>query len=218
MLIAWLILYWWRPDTRKQMLVMSGIFALGGPIAEVLMLRDWWSPQFVFNLPLTIEDLLTAASIGGIASVIYLEVFRRKLKLHKISRVAKRARTLHVFYLLMFSIVIYFGTYFVLGFNSLWANVAACAVPAVIIFCFRKDLITVGVASGLLLIPLIMLSYFFTELLTPGWIHTFWHFKNTPRIVLGAVPLDDILWYFFAGLFLGPLYEFWEKAKIEKAR
>jgi len=52
------------------------------------------------------------------------------------------------------------------------------------------------------------------ELLTPGWIHAFWIFKNVPDIVIFNLPIDDIIWYFLAGLFIGPLYEYWKEGKL----
>ena len=42
--VLWAILFIWRKDTRKEMLLMSGIFGFAGPIADLLYTIDWWNP------------------------------------------------------------------------------------------------------------------------------------------------------------------------------
>ena len=56
--------------------------------------------------------------------------------------------------------------------------------------------------------------YTIIEILTPGWINAFWQFKNVPNIILFNLPLDDLIWYFLAGIYIGPLYEYWQESKI----
>jgi len=49
-------------------------------------------------------------------------------------------------------------------------------------------------------------------------VQAFWYFKNIPNIVIFSVPLDDFIWYFLAGAFIGPLYEFWQEARLIKQK
>ena len=51
---------------------------------------------------------------------------------------------------------------------------------------------------------------------TPGWIDAFYYFRNTPRILVGPLPLDDLILYLFAGAFLGVQYEWWTGATAKR--
>ena len=55
--------------------------------------------------------------------------------------------------------------------------------------------------------------YNILELITPGWIEAFYLFKNVPDIVILNMPIDDLVWYILAGMFVGPLYEYWQEGK-----
>lgn len=78
--IPWLILYLWRKDIRKQMLQLSIWVAIGSLITAYFWWTiDWWRPETITGTRIGLEDLLLGFSNGGIAAVIYEEVFRKRL-------------------------------------------------------------------------------------------------------------------------------------------
>lgn len=78
LLLVWIALFVVRKDLRKEMLIMSLCVSPMGPIAEFFYLRDYWHPALFNGWTIGIEDFIFAFVIGGIASVVYEEFFKRK--------------------------------------------------------------------------------------------------------------------------------------------
>ncbi len=213
--LIWGGLYLWRKDTRHQMMVFSAMFAFAGPAADLLYLKDWWSPQFIFSSYFSIESILTGFMIGGISTVLYEDVFRRRVVQPKSKKFTNKSnrRFIQVIGLAAF---LFFGSFYLFQLNSLWSTIIALVAPLCIVLYHRRDLIPNSLSTGMLMVLVAIIVYTIIELVTPGWIKAFWYFKNTLRITILNVPIDDIVWYFIAGMFIGPLYEFWEGARFRR--
>jgi len=205
-LIIWLTLFLWRKNIRKEMLLISILFSIGGPLADTLYKKDWWNPINLLEIP--VEAILVGFTLGGIAAVIYEVLFNKKL--------AKKGskRNIPIIKTFLLLTVLFFGAFYIFKLNSLISTIIAFAIPTIIIYLRRKDLILNSLISGILLLVIAIVTYSLLELLTPGWVQSFWQFKNVPNIVILNVPLDDVLWYFLAGAFIGPLYEYWQEGKL----
>jgi hypothetical protein len=211
-LVVWLILFLWRKDTRKEMLIMSLIFGFAGPLADILYTQDWWNPQTLTDTKIGLEAILVGFMIGGIASVIYESIFKKRIW----RRRDGKSREFSLFFPLILAVILFFGTFYFLNFNSLLSTIVALVIPTLIIWIKRKDLIIDSLITGFLLVIVSILVYTAVEILTPGWVDSFWIFKNVPDIIVLNVPIDDIIWYFLAGGFIGPLYEFWQEGRLRK--
>jgi hypothetical protein len=214
-LTIWLVLFIWRKNTRKQMIIMSSIFAFAGPLADILYTKDWWKPLTLTNTSIGPEALFVGFMIGGIASVIYEDFFKKKVMIRKVSEAKEQKRNMNFILLMAVAISIFFGSFYLFRFNSLIATILALAIPTGFVWIKRRDLIIDSLASGVLLVLVASIVYTILNFLTPGWISAFWFFKNVPDIIILNLPLDDIIWYFLAGLFIGPLYEFWREGKLK---
>lgn len=215
-LAVWLGLFIWRKNTRKEMLVMSTILGVVGFVTVFVYIQDWWRPLTITNTAIGIEDFLFGFLVGGIASVIYEDIFKKKIKIREVSKIRKTKRNLNFFFLLSFLLILFFSCFYLLKFNSFISTIIAILPPIFIIWIKRKDLIIDSIVTGALLVIIASLVYTAVEFLTPGWIQAFWYFKNVPNIVIFNLPLDDLVWYFLAGLFIGPLYEYWKEGKLIK--
>ena len=210
-LIIWAFLFITQKRDRKEMLTMSIIFAIIAPIAEYLFIQDWWKPLTISNTAIGIETIIVGFMIGGIASISYSVLFQKKLK--KISRKTERELNLNLILFLSILAILSIGLFYLLN-NSLIATIIAFSVPTILMLIKRKDLIWNSIVSGIILLVIAFVVYFILNLLTPGWVNQFWYFKNVPSTIILSLPIDDILWYFFAGAFIGPLYEYWEERKL----
>jgi preprotein translocase subunit SecE len=195
------------------MLVLSIVFALAGPFADMIYTKDWWHPLTLTNTTIGPESLLFGFMIGGIASVLYEVIFNIKPKLPKTSKRREKKENVNLVFILLIITVLFFGSFYFLKFNSLISTILALLTPTIIIWIKRKDLIINSLITGLLLVIATSIVYSLLNLFTPGWIQAFWYFKNIPNIVIFNVPLDDIIWYFLIGLLIGPLYEFWKEER-----
>lgn len=217
-IVIWLALFLIRKDTRKEQLIMSCLVAIIGPISEIFYFRDYWIPEsilpiFVGKFPLMIEDVLFGFAIGGIAAVIYEILFRKKLsKLSKHSKHSVRFIYIALTFILTLLGLIGFGI------NSIYASTIGFVVCAIILILIRHDLFVNAIGSGLGVMIVMFLSYFFLfnilasnteELLKQGWlIH-----NSTLDMRIANIPLTEMAWGFAWGFLAGPLYEFVLKKK-----
>ncbi len=212
--IIWLSLFIWRKNTRKEMVIMSLLSGLSGPIGDILYTKDWWNPLTLTNTAIGFEAVLAGFMIGGIGSVIYVDLFKKRLKPLKNHKTDEARKNFNLISILITIAVLFFGSFYLLNLNSLWATILALFVPTAIIWIKRKDLVLDSLVTGILLVIVAFFVYSVLELLTPGWVHVFWLFKNVPEIIIFNLPIDDMIWYFFAGLFAGPIYEYWQESKL----
>ncbi len=84
LLVLWLVLFLYRKDTRKEMLILSLIFGVIGPFVELVHVLDWWKPLTITSTIPGIEDFLFGFGIGGVASVVYEHLFNKKVKIKSV--------------------------------------------------------------------------------------------------------------------------------------
>jgi len=213
--VVWLILFLYRKDNRKEMLYASIIIALLGPASNIVFIVDWWKPMTILGPDVAIfESLLTGFGIGGIAAVIYEDVFKKKVKPRK-SRNKEADKWKLLFCIVSTACVGYF-LFYVLGFNSFIATNGALLYGIGFILFYRRDLILESVVSGLLFFGVAIVVYTILDFLTPGWVEAFWYWKNVPEIIILNVPIDDVTHYLLAGAWVGVLYEFWQEGRLVK--
>ncbi|MBU4257645.1 hypothetical protein KKC04_04530 [Patescibacteria group bacterium] len=213
-LIIWFVLFFWRKDTRKEMLSISLIFGLAGLIVEFIYTIDWWHPLTITNTLIGIEDFIFGFAVGGVASIIYLQVFKKRLKIKKADKKTEDKKNINFLIIISTLLALFLGSFFVLKFNSFYSSIIAFTIPTLIIWFKRKDLILDSIASGFILMVTSFLFFIIPELITPGWVNSAWFIENLSGIIILKVPLEDIIWFFLAGAFIGPLYEYWQEGKL----
>ncbi len=82
---VWLFLFLKRKDTRKEMLIISLLFGVLGPISEFWFHQDYWKPEIFMGWIVGMEDCLYGFFAGGIGSVIYEEIYGERFS-QRISR------------------------------------------------------------------------------------------------------------------------------------
>src|SRR3989344_1352521 len=140
----WVLLFLFRKDLRREMLIMSIVSGLLFPLA-LIYIPDYWYPDHVVNsLPLGIEDFLFAFAIGGLGAVLYEVIFSKN---HALCECRKRdPRELVAIVAAAVSILVFLTVIFRL--NSIYSNyVAFFAIFAYIIYR-RRDLLWQAIISG----------------------------------------------------------------------
>lgn len=212
-LIIWTIFFIKRKDLRKEMLFVSFIIAIFGPASNIIYIKDWWKPISIWGPDIAIiESLLTGFGIGGIACVIYEEIFKKKIKPR--NNTPKKINNKRFLYLLISTAGLGYFLFFVVGLNSFIAINTALFYGILIILVHRKDLLLESIVSGFLMLLVSIIVYSFLELLTPGWVNAFWYWKNVPQIIILNVPIDDFINYLLIGAWVGIIYEYWQEAKL----
>ena len=207
----WLFLFLYRKDTRKEMITLSLIFGMAAIVSSYAYMQDWWKPLTIIETPIGIEDFLFGFAIGGISSVIYEHLSNKRIK---IKRAKEQKRNLNFLFLISLSAAIFFFGFFLFKLNTFISTILAFIVPTLIIYAKRKDLIKDFILSGILTLFIAIVLYSILNLITPGFFDEFWLFQNIGRIIIFKIPLEEIVWFFLAGAFIGPLYEYWKEGKL----
>lgn len=190
----------------------------GTILSDVLYTQDWWHPKTLTGTQIGFEALIVGATLGGIASVVFIDIFKKNIKIPRQTKSVIKQKKINLVFIIIISLCIFFGSFYILNLNSLVATLITFIAGTFFMIFKRPDLFWDSFLSGVLLLIVASIVYTILEILTPGWIEAFWEFKNIPDIIILNLPADDILWYFFAGMFLGPLYEFWQGGKIVSIR
>lgn len=220
-ILIWVLLYFFQPKIRKELLTLSIIGAIIGPVSEILYIRDYWLPQSV--LPIQIgsftfmfEDVLFGFTLMGIAGVVYEVLLKtRQYRIKKHHPYARSSMTLLVFFLILLL------TLFV-GLNSIYASAIAFTVTSLFMLLLRRDLFLNAVFSGFAVMVVMFMVYIVVfsistnieDLMNVGWL-----LHETPldwRIL--NIPMTEMIWGLSLGFMVGPLYEFLYHRKLSKVR
>jgi hypothetical protein len=212
-LLFWVILFLIKKDFRKEMISISIIFGIAGALVDTIYMADCWKAQTITTSFFKIESFLFGFGVAGIASVFYEYFSNKRLQKIKKKKLNKKKR-INLLIIGLVLISLFFGGYFFLKLHSFYSSVLAFLVAITIIWVRRKDLIINSFLSGIILTVFSFLAYFIPELILPGWLNSSWFFEKLSGITFLKIPIEDLIWFFLAGLLIGPLYEYWQEAKL----
>lgn len=211
-LIIWLILYFHRKDLRKEMIIMSILVAILGLFSEYLWwTHDWWRPQTITGTVIGIEDLLLGFTNGGIAAVLYEELFKKRIYKYK-----SRNHNLGMASLIICSYLIFIIIFYVLKLNSFIATTAIQIIMGGILILLRKDLIYDALLTGFCLTITSIPIFLLLEYLSPNFIESTWVWSNLSGITFMKIPIEDLIFYFLTGFAIAPLYLYWKSEKLRR--
>jgi len=218
-LSVWGFLFWRRKDLRRQMLVMSLIVAVLGPISEYWYFRDYWRPLLILRpaWPLGgLEDVLFGFAIGGVAAVLYENILGKRFSQ---GAGGKRGWIGPLFFGGFIASLLVFNDF--LGINSIYASSLGTLLVALIIVVVRPDLFFDSLLSGLFVaMAMFILYYVYSLFWTEPWVKLsqVWLLYGTPHVILlaGRIPLTEMIWGICWGIAVGPLYEFWQGCRLKE--
>lgn len=209
-LVIWLIIFLMRSDLRKKMLEVTLLGAVLAIVADLWRFNNYWNPPLLLKFgPISIEDILFACFSLGISATIYDFVFRK--------RVIKSSKSQHKTLVLLFitGIILILIFYNLFNFNILLVISLTFLIEATVVSCLRKDLLFPSLLSGLLMVFILTIIYFFLfNFLFIGYWDKYWLLKGTVfDLRIFNFPLTELLWYFSVGALLGCVYEFYKGYK-----
>lgn len=178
-------------------------------------LETYWNPQYAGILGLEpflktvglkikgVEDTLFLFSYSGIVAVLYEEILGKS---H-----LKKGRSKNLKFLIIFPVFVFISfiiTKSIGIINIIYGEYVAYLLASIFIWWFRRDLLVHSLVSGIFSAIFFFVSYLLLSPLSSGIIHKFWILNKTSGIFVFGFPLEEILWAFFIGLWVGPSYEF----------
>ena len=209
----WLIFYLVRKDTRRQMILMSvmiGLLSLA--TTHYWWTVDWWQSPTITGTKVGVEDFITGFFSGGIMAVAYEVLFSRRQYKLKNRGIAGPDVVKLLLFMAFSTSFLFWGV----GLSSFWSSTIALLTSATIIFYYRRDLLLNGVISGALMVGISTASYFTITTVSPEWASHAYKFDTLSGKLVSGIPVEEFIFWFLAGLFFGPLYEYSQGKKLRK--
>lgn len=204
-IIPWLIFFLIRKDLRKEMLWASLIVGVLGLIAEKQWYtQDWVNPTTLTNTVIGIEDFILGFSSGGIAAVIFKDIFKiddYNCKLHRVKNHWKMIVIFLIGLVITDSIFRFFGVF------TFYANLIGFGLIALIMILQRLDLFKEAMVGGLLLVLVSLPIYWITFYIFPTWRDAYWRIESISGVNFLSVPYEDLVWWFLAGVNIAIAYD-----------
>jgi len=203
--LVWILFFALRKDLRYQLWFMSSISAVLG-LTQLIYFTDYWNPDYIFQIHIFgavtgIEDFLSSFFFGGIASIIYEVIHRRRIT-------KDNPHAITVVYLLAIFVALFVVFYYT-NIQSIWASSLALLVLAAFVLLSNKEIITDALWTSIYMVVLVIFGYgtllfFFPEMYSALW----FEYAFSSGITFINVPLEEIVWFFALGLAFGGLYEY----------
>lgn len=177
-----------------------------------IFIPEYWNPPNLFNLidkiGFSIESLLLGFLVGGIASVIYEFVGKKRIK-----KIRKQKLNNFTPYLLF--IIIFLGLEIIFPDKSIYNLSASLIVSSTIIGFLRKDLIKQIVIIGFLFSFIYFVIFVIFNLIFNEFVNKYYNLNNLWGINLLGVPIEEIIFSFSVGAFWSTLFEYIKGYKIK---
>lgn len=208
-LAVWCVFFYLNKHGRAHQLFVSSVFAVAGPIGELLYIPDYWHPATVLSIDVlhsyvSIEDLIFAFSIMGIMSALPPLILRMDEDVSSsISLGAFGSIAIIAVVMSVISVLLWLG-----GLNSIFATSIAMLVVAIgmLLYERKSTFVRVSVVGALGMTAIMFVTYwigFAVVTQSEEILRATWTLYGTPlgfRIL--GVPAAELCWAFtFGSLF-----------------
>lgn len=209
LLLVWLILYISRKDLRQEMLYSSLLFMPFG-LTEPFFVPEYWTPVVVFNFWGTadFESLLWCFTTGGIAAMLYEDVFKVHTTMRQKPFEAKIKPHPYVIYSLLILVILTMS--YIHHFTDLAVmSVVLGMMPFTLAYMYfvRPDLIRPSLIGAGMFLVLYFGSLYLIDFLFSNFIATQWVHNHAFGIKIGQLPIEEYLYTGFFGLHWSIVYE-----------
>src|SRR5258706_4641490 len=195
------------------MVTMGILITILGLSAEYIWwTKDWWHPQTITGTKIGIEDALLGFSNGGIAAVLYEEVFKKRIYKYKGTNHKKAMIVFIALLFLAMNTLLYF-----FHFTSFIVTATGLLIISAIVIYVRRDLFLDAIITGLCMVLITIPIFLLLQYLSPGYIDHTWIWPSLSKIRFMGIPIEDITFYFLSGIFISPLYLYWKGERLRKA-
>ena len=215
LLALWGLVYLLKKDARKEMLKMSWITMPFG-LTEPLFVPEYWHPPSLFDLAIQtgfdIESLIFSFAIGGIGTVLYNLIFKRRyVKIPHSERSHKR-HSLHV-YILFVPVLVFAGFSLFTELNHIYCGILAMFIGGLATLYCRPDLKRKIWVGGILFTVLYFVYFGSILPFYPDYVALYWNLENLTHILILGIPIEELLFAFTFGMYWSGLYEhlYWQK-------
>ena len=207
-LIPWVVVYLAFPKYRHTMFWTS-LFTAPFGLTEPLFVPEYWSPPSLFGLAMRtgfdIESLIFCFAIGGLGAVLY-NLLNNKIPVKVIND--ERIQPLHRHhYKALASPFVSFPLLYFFPWNPIYPSIIAMAIGAIANALCRPDLKRKTWFGGLLFLVFYVILLVGLELSAPDYIEKVWNLSDLSGLMIGFMPLEELLFATTFGMFWTGVYE-----------
>ncbi len=211
---AWVACYLLGKKYRAE-IRWGTLIAAPMALTSLLFVPQYWTPPSLFNLDqkirVGIEDVLWAAAVGGIASVVAEILLKERL-----SAIRKAARKRH-FAPFVVVVVVFIALEFWHPGKTIYNTIIAFAVGALVIAYLRSDLVPTMLTGALSFALLYFALFLIFLFLYPGFIQRYYNIPNLLGIYVLGVPIEELLFAGTGGAIWSVAYEYVQGYRLEPA-
>jgi len=175
-------------------------------LTSLLFVPQYWTPPSLFDLDqkirVGIEDVLWAAAVGGIASVIAEILLKERL-----STLRKGARKRH-YAPFVVVVLVFVPLEFWHPGKTIYNTIIAFAVGALVIAFLRSDLVPSMLVGALSFAALYFALFLIFLALYPEFVQRYYNIPNLLGIYLLGVPIEELLFAASGGAIWSVAYEY----------
>jgi hypothetical protein len=192
---GWAIFFGLNPKIRKPMTVI-GLLIVPTTTFQFFYMKDYWNPPSVLPIVQTygfdIESLLWTFFSPGISLAVYALIPGRS---------AYRPKWKIISCLYSLGLIGFFLFNFVFGANSINAAIAGMVLGIVGGLFHLNVNFKAGFVSALTFFGIYVTCFFLLNAIDATFVRTFWRIENVSGIFLLNIPLEEILFGLFGGIF-----------------
>ena len=202
---AWVVCFVLGKNYRAQIrwgTVVSAPLAL----TSILFVPQYWTPPSLFDLDerfrVGIEDVLWAAAVGGIASVIG-EIFLKE----RLSRSRGQRHKRHYAPFIVLACVFAVLEFWHPG-KTIYNTIISFTVCGLVVAYLRRDLIVLMLINALIFAALYFVLFGYLLLLYPDFVHRYYNVSKLLGIYISRVPIEELMFAASGGAIWSVAYEY----------
>ena len=212
---AWVACFILGKKYRPQLMWGTLISAPLG-LTSILFVPQYWTPPSLFDLDkrfrIGIEDILWAAVVGGIASVIAEVLLKEKL--------ARNRNQPHKRHYAPFVVLV--GVFLILEpwhpGKTIYNTIISFAACALVVAFLRRDLVLLMVAGALDFTLLYAVLFVYFLALYPDFIQRYYNIPNLLGIYIFKVPFEEFMFAASGGAVWSVAYEYIQGYRVSLGR
>jgi len=216
--VAWLYLYWKKPNSRKKMFLVSLATAPLG-LTEPLFVPSYWLPFTLFDLAgktgFDLESILFSFAVGGITAILYEAVWgahRKQVSPHEQHQKRHRFHKLA----LVSPLISFFLLYLFTPLNPIYSSILAMTVGTIATWLCRPDLLRAMLTGSVLFLGLYFVVFWVGFVwLFPGYVEAVWNLPAISGILIAGVPIEELLFAASLGAMWSSVYEHFSWYKFQ---
>jgi hypothetical protein len=207
-LLPWLALYVTKPRFRPVMWRVSLVTAVFG-LTEPIWVPEYWLPPSLLELArrtgFDLESFIFSFAIGGIGAVLYDALTNRHFV--PVSATERRGPWHRFHSVALWSPSVLFVPLYFLPWNPIYPAILCLVIGGIASGICRPELKAKGLVGGAVFFVLYAMFMLGLVWFTPGYIPQVWNLPALSGVLVGGIPLEELLFGFSFGWYWTGVYE-----------